>query len=285
MSEEIDISTRFVTLIGTPLSQSYAAQMQNRAYQDMGLNIRYFYTETGSEHLNEILNGIRWMPSFLGCAITKPNKVRVMEDIDEADELCKRIGACNTIVKTSDGHLKGYNTDAMGFYQAMRSEANLTAEGKRFFCFGAGGAAKAICVALAYYGAAEIGVTDVYDAAAADLAQRISACPGCIGTKTVYSDHLTLDRYDVIINATGIGMGSTVGQSPLAEDAFPAGKVYFDACYNPEKTQFLLNAEKKGGTVYNGLMMSLWQGVEQIRLWTGQEPPIDVMLKAITAKK
>lgn len=281
----IDISSRFITLIGTPLSQSYAAQMQNRAYRDMGLNIRYFYTETGSEHLQEIINGIRYMPSFIGCAVTKPNKVRVMEYLDEVDVLCERIGACNTVVKLPDGCLKGYNTDAMGFLQAMKQEAGISAEGMKVFCFGAGGASRAICMVLAYYGAAKIGLTDVYEPSAIELADRINCYYPGTSEYTAFGACTSLDEYDMIINATGVGMGKTIGQSPMAEKMILPDAVYFDACYNPVRTQFLQNAEAKGFKTYNGLMMSLYQGVEQIRLWTGKEPPVEVMREAIFAQQ
>lgn len=280
-SDEINIESRFITLIGTPLSQSYAAQMQNQAYREMNLNIRYFYTETDSEHLKEIINGIRYMPSFIGCAVTKPNKVKVMEYVDEADDLCERIGACNTVVKLPDGRLKGYNTDAMGFYQAMKQEGNMDAKGLNVFCFGAGGAARAICMTLAFYGATGITITDIDEALAKELVNRINQYhPGKAEFKFL-DDSFFSQEYDLIINATGVGMGKTAGKSPVPKGSVFCDAVYFDACYNPEKTQFLLDAELSGNKVYNGLMMSLYQGVEQIRLWTGKEPPIEVMKKTI----
>ena len=92
----IDINTRFITLIGTPLGQSFAARMQNRAYEAMGMNMHYFYTETDSDHLKEIIDGIRNMPSFIGCAVTKPNKVEVLKYLDELDPFCEKMGACNS---------------------------------------------------------------------------------------------------------------------------------------------------------------------------------------------
>lgn len=73
----IDINTRFITLIGAPLGQSFAARMQTAGYEAGGINLRYFYTEAGEEHRREITDGIRYMSSFAGCAVTKPNKVKV----------------------------------------------------------------------------------------------------------------------------------------------------------------------------------------------------------------
>ena len=103
---------RYVTLIGTPLAQSYAARMHNAAYAAMGAALHYTYCEAGTEHLGEIVAGLRHIPCIAGFAVTKPNKVKVLEYLDAADTLCGRIGACNTVVKTPDGALIGYNTDA-----------------------------------------------------------------------------------------------------------------------------------------------------------------------------
>ena len=66
----IDIHTRFITLLGDPLAQSFAARMQNRGYEAAGLNLVYFYTVTGQEHLGDIVNGLRYMP-VAGFAVTK----------------------------------------------------------------------------------------------------------------------------------------------------------------------------------------------------------------------
>ena len=97
----IDIHTRFITLLGDPLTQSFAARMQNRGYEAAGLNLVYFYTVTGNEHLGEIIQGLRHMP-FAGFAVTKPNKVKVLEYLDELDPLCAKMGSSNTVVKLPD---------------------------------------------------------------------------------------------------------------------------------------------------------------------------------------
>ena len=132
----IDIHTQFITLLGDPLAQSFAARMQNRGYEAAGLNLVYFYTVTGQEHLGDIIKGLRYMP-FAGFAVTKPNKVKVLEYLDDLDPLCRKMGSSNTVVKLPDGRLKGYNTDGIGFYTAL-TEAGIDVTKETFFCFGAG---------------------------------------------------------------------------------------------------------------------------------------------------
>lgn len=115
---KVDINTKMITLLGDPLKQSFAAQMQNCGYEAAGLNMIYFYTEVNNEHLADVVNGIRYM-NFAGFAVTKPNKVKVLEYLDELDPLCEKMGASNTVVKTPEGKLVGYNTDGIGFIRYM----------------------------------------------------------------------------------------------------------------------------------------------------------------------
>lgn len=278
----IDINTKFITLIGTPLSQSYAARMQNAGYASNDLNFCYFYTETDSSHLGEIITGIRYMPSFAGCAVTKPNKVEVMRYLDEYDPLCEKIGSANTVVKTQAGKLKGYNTDGIGFLKAL-SEEGFEISGKTFFCFGAGGAGRAICFSLAFAGASKVYITDVVKESADSLAIDINRHYSSVAVAVDKGDFSHISSCDSVINATGIGMGKTVGVSPLPCEFISGNQFFFDACYNPAKTQFLLDAEKRGCRILNGLSMSLYQGVSQIELWSGKKINEDAMRHELTS--
>lgn len=278
---QIDINTKIITLIGTPLGQSFAARMQNTGYEAAGLNMCYFYCEAGEEHLEEIINGVRYMPPFAGCAVTKPNKVKVLQYLDELDPLCEKMGACNTVVRTPEGKLKGYNTDGSGFYIAITQETGYDITGKTFFCFGAGGAGRAICSVLAYHGAGKIYITDIYAPSSRSLVDDINNNFAPIAEFIDYGDYSKVAQADMVINASGIGFGSTIGQSPLPEEYILPTQFYFDAAYNPDKTQFLMNAEKKGCHISNGLDMSLYQGVAQIELWTDKKAPVEAMRKEL----
>ncbi len=273
----IDINTKFITLIGTPLSQSFAARMQNAGYAAAGLNMAYFYTETDETHLEEIIRGIRYMPSFRGCAVTKPNKVKVLEYLDELDPLCAKMGACNTVLRTEDNRLKGFNTDGLGFSLSMEKETDLLLKDITCFCIGAGGAGRAICSSLANVGAKKFYITDKLERSAFDLADDINRNFGPVAEFVPFEDYSKTVSCSLMINASGIGMGKSIGQSPLPKECILPGQFFFDACYNPDKTQFLLNAEEKGCRVLNGLGMSLYQGVAQIEIWTGKPAPVEAM--------
>ena len=273
---KVDINTKMITLLGTPLSQSFAARMQNAGYEDAGLNMLYFYTETDNEHLGDIVNGLRYM-NFAGFAVTKPNKVKVLEYLDELDPLCEKMGASNTVVKSADGKLVGYNTDGVGFYTSLTEEGGVQVDQSVFFCFGGGGAGRAICSILAYKGARKIYVTDAYEPCANSLVDDINNNFAPVAEYVPYGEYSKLAACNVVINASGVGMGKSIGKSPLPKEYIQSSQFYFDACYNPERTQFLLDAEEKGCKVLNGLGMSLYQGVAQIELWTGKRAPVEAM--------
>lgn len=280
----IDINTKFVTLIGSPLQQSFAARMQNKAFEVAGINMCYFYTDTDDAHLEEIIDGIRYMPSFCGAAITKPNKVKVIEYLDLLDPLCEKMGACNTIVKDTDGKLVGYNTDGIGFLRSVTEEAGFDPKGKTAFCIGAGGAGRAICAALAYSGMQTIYIMDMINEYAMRLVNGVNSRFSEVAQYQAFGNYSKVEYCDIVINASGVGMGKTEGISPMPIEAIIKEKLFFDACYNPYKTAFLLNAEHKGCRTLNGLGMSLYQGATQIELWqTEKKAPVDAMREELLA--
>lgn len=272
----IDINTKMITLIGTPLGQSFAARMQNKGYAAARLNMAYFYTEADNEHLEEIVTGLRYM-NFAGFAVTKPNKVKVLEYLDELDPLCAKMGSSNTVVKTSDGKLVGYNTDGSGFYTSITEEGKVEANQCVFFCFGAGGVGRAMCSVLAYHGAPKIYITDLFEESAKELVADINENFAPVAEFVKYGDFTKIAACDVVMNASGVGMGKTQGQTPLPQEYIKKEQICFDACYNPVKTKFLMDAEEKGCRILNGLSMSLYQGVAQIELWTGKKAPVEAM--------
>lgn len=272
----IDINTKMITLLGTPLGQSFAARMQNRGYEAAGLNMLYFYTEVDNTHLGDVVNGLRYM-NFAGFAVTKPNKVEVLKYLDELDPLCQKMGSSNTVVKTPEGKLIGYNTDGVGFYKSLTEEAGIDVYNNRFFCIGSGGAGRAICSILAYNGARKIYVTDKFEQSGYSLVDDINLNFAPVAEFVPAGDFSKVAECNVVINASGVGMGASIGKSPMPEEYIQPYQLYFDACYNPLRTQFLKNAEAKGCKVLNGLGMSLYQGAAQIELWTGKEAPVDEM--------
>ena len=278
----VNIGTRFITLLGKPLHQSFSARMQNTAYRAMGKNMLYFYTEAEETQLEDIIKGIRNMP-FAGFAVTKPNKVEVLKYLDELEPLCEKMGACNTVA-VRDGRLIGYNTDGTGFLVSLKKETGINVSEKTFFCAGAGGAGRAISCVLADDSAKKIYVYDKIDSRAQTLAEDINKSFGPIAEFVPYGSDCAMGNAggaDVLINATGVGMAETVDQSPFPEDIIRPQHICYDATYNPAETCFLRQGRDKGCVTVNGIGMLLYQGAAQIKIWTGEDAPVEAMAREL----
>ncbi len=277
------VDTRLIALLGTPLRQSFAARMQNTAYAQLGLDYWYFPVEIDQDKLKTVLDGLREM-NFAGFAVTKPNKIKVLEYLDELDPLAARIGSVNTVV-LRDGRLKGYNTDGIGWVQSLKEAfPALSLPHSHFMLYGAGGAARAVATTLASEGVARIHITDVVEAAARALVDDINR----FSDVAVYvpfdsQPHRLLDQVDVLVNASGMGMGAHLGESPVPKAALHPRLHVCDLAYNPARTQLLLDAEARGcAGVLNGLEMSVIQGAKQVALWApGTPEPIAIMREIV----
>ena len=281
---QININTRLITLIGTPLSQSFAARMQNAGYESADYNMLYFYTEVGNDHLPDAINAVRHMPAFAGCAVTKPNKVEVMKYLDDFDPLCKKIGSSNTVVKTAEGRLIGYNTDGYGALRSLKEEG-CQIKGKVMFSFGAGGTGRSVCFELADEGAKRIYICS-RSGACEDLCQELNQYypDVCVPVRAANEEAVAkaLAETDIVLNLSGAGMRGKEDATCVDKKLLKPEHICFDATYNPPETRFLREAKEVGCKTINGLDMSLYQGLRQIQLWTGGKcAPLDAMRKEL----
>ncbi len=280
----IDINTKFITLIGTPLSQSFAARMQNAGYASDNYNMVYFYSEVGNDHLPDVINAVRHIPAFAGCAVTKPNKVEVMQYLDNYDPLCKKMGSSNTVVKAPDGRLIGYNTDGYGALRSLKEELG-ELKGKVMFSFGAGGTGRSVCFELANAGAKRIYISSRSDSCEKLCEELDKYYPGvCVPILAGDEKKLAaaLDETDIILNLTGAGMRGKEDTTCVDKKFLKPEHICFDATYNPPVTRFLREAQEVGCKTINGLDMSLYQGLRQIELWTNNQcAPLDAMRKEL----
>jgi shikimate dehydrogenase len=278
----ISVTTKLIALLGTPLGQSFAARMQNAAYAKLGLDYYYFPVEVDNHGLAAVINGIRHM-NFAGFAVTKPNKIAVLDLLDELDPLAAKIGSVNTVVMR-DGRLTGYNTDGSGWVQSLLdARPGIDLARTTFLIYGAGGAARAIATTLADQGAARLYITDMVEAASRSLVEDINR----FSDAAVYvpfdeRPYLLAEQADVLINATGLGMGAHLDETPVAQQYLRPELFVSDLIYNPLKTRLLLEAEAVGAGILNGLEMSINQGAKQVALWApGTPEPVQIMREII----
>ncbi len=258
---------RIFGLFGNPVGHSLSPLMHNTAYGAM--KIRALYVPFCVQNLEEAVNGIRTM-NLSGVSVTIPFKSKALRYLDEMDESVRRIGAVNTIVN-KEGRLQGHNTDWIGFVRDLKEFMFI--RGNTFGIIGAGGAARAVVFGILAEGGEAVVLNRTAEKGLA-LAKEFG-CPfrplSAIGGL----------KAECIVNTTSVGMAPGVGNSPLEAGALRNFPQVVDIIYNPLKTKLLEDAQKAGCRTRSGLGMFVHQGAEQIRLWTGMEPPLDFMRRVV----
>lgn len=287
MRHPIDASTRLYGLLAHPSRHSISPAMHNTAFQALGLNCVYLSFDIDAGGLPAAVEALR-CGLLQGANVSMPNKVAVMEHLDEIAPEAALAGAVNTIVR-EDGKLVGHNTDGDGWLRGIR-EAGVDLRGQKLTLVGTGGAAKAILATAALHGAGEIALFNRRSGrwpAAQMLAAQVQQRTGC--PVHLYElnreDPACVDRLGreigesaLLTNATNVGMGTLAGQTWLPETvALPPMLLVSDVIYNPAETELLCRAKQAGCRVQNGGPMVLYQGAVAFRYWTGQEMPLDVV--------
>lgn len=273
--------TILVGLIGWPLGHSVSPAMHNAAFLALGLDGRYEALPVPPEEVGDQVRSLH-SRGFRGVNVTIPHKRAVMPLMDELSEAAQRIGAVNTIVVEPDGHLRGDNTDWLGFLHPL-DKRGFDLDGKSVLLLGAGGAARAVVYALVQCNIARLSIWNRNFDRAAELARHAATLDSSL---TIDNSHLgtvpeglAIHNSDLIVNTTPIGMWPHVDESPWpTKEPFPPGALVYDLIYRPEQTQFLRQGEFAGCSTQGGMEMLVVQGAAAFKLWTGQFPPVGVMM-------
>jgi len=258
-------------VIGNPISHSRSPRLHSYWLDRYGLEGEYTALKVTEDQLEQTL---RTLPSkgFIGANVTIPHKVSVMRFADNITDRATLIGAANTLIFKEDGRIFADNTDGYGFMANLRQGApDWDPQAGPAAIFGAGGAARAIIVALAEAGVPEIIISNrtrpKAEALRADFGARISV------VDWVQADKM-LEDANTVINTTSLGMVG--GQDfKVSLELLRPHTVVTDIVYNPLKTAFLAAAEQKGCKVVDGLGMLLHQGVPGFERWFGTRPEVD----------
>ncbi|OLB22069.1 MAG: shikimate dehydrogenase [Acidobacteriales bacterium 13_2_20CM_55_8] len=265
--EQVDAATRVYGVAGDPVTHSLSPSIMNAALRRE--NVNGVYVALHAKTLKDLLACVRDIPIH-GLSITMPYKEAVLRYLDNMDSHTTKIGACNTVVRAQDGKLYGFNTDASGVIRPL--EQRITIESAKILVLGAGGAARAAVFGLKERGA-EVYILNRSMAPARKLAHRARA-------RTIKRADLKKLTFDVIINATPVGMGNT-RESPLNENDIQARYV-FDMIYDPPETRLMKLAKTRGAEVIPGIEMFVHQAARQFEIWTGKPAPWDDMLRVVT---
>jgi shikimate dehydrogenase len=231
-----------------------------------------------------------------GLSVTMPHKAAVAAGVDRLSPTAARLQAVNTVMRRGND-LVGESTDGEGFLAALRKDEGWDPADRRCLILGAGGAARAVALALAGAGAAQVVVVgrrpDQAEAAAALGGQVGRASPPTVGA---LADEVA--GADLVVNATPVGMTGVIrldrspldrspAAGPLPFDLDPAGirsgQLIVDLIYSPAATPLVQVARQRGARATNGLGLLIHQAALQFRLWTGEDPPLEVMSAAAVA--
>jgi shikimate dehydrogenase len=251
--------------------------MQNAAFAALGLDWIYVPFDVDPDLLQDAVIGLKTL-GFVGANCTVPLKEGVGRFLDSVDPDARRIGSVNTIVRDSEGALRGFSTDGAGLLWDLRRN-NLPVAGREVLIWGAGGSSRAVGFALSAAGA-KVTVANRTLARGAQVAELIGGhAVGLAGSEYVDA----LDRADLLINATTLGMGD--GETPPIPDEYPLSRqAVYDLVYAPAETPLLARARRAGCKALNGFGLLACQGALSLALWTGRSPdemPIDTMLEAL----
>ena len=268
--------TKICALIGDPVEHTMSPAMHNLAFQEMGLDYLYIPLRVALEQLPQAVAGLKAL-NVAGFNVTIPHKVAIMPLLDGLDPLAEKIGAVNTVVN-SNGELRGYNTDAEGFYRVLL-EQGFSPQGKNVVLLGAGGAARAIAFILAEKGAS---LTILNRQQELDWAENIARFILDDLQKEVKVFELgdiakALPGVDLLVNATSVGMSPAHDISPVPAPLLEKVPAVFDIVYNPLKTKLLKEAAAAGAKTITGIDMLAWQGALSFEKWVGKAAPVDLM--------
>jgi len=274
------VTKPYAEVIGDPIAQSKSPAIHRFWLRKLGIDADYRACHVAAQGLADYIAARRADPDWRGCNVTMPHKQAVMPLLDAIDPEADRIGAVNTVVRSADGRLIGYNTDAPGFLEPLQP---LLRQGHLFRMariVGAGGAARAIVAALA--GAGFVLVLAARDPVKAralldELAPEgehhaVDLAHFAPETDFVFDDREGL--LDLVVNASPLGMA---GQPPLAFDFShaPPGAVVYDIVTHPLDTPFLTEARRRGLPTIDGLAMLIGQAAAAFAKFFGAEPPRD----------
>ena len=262
---KINAMTEVITLIGSPVKQSFSPNIHNYLLEKYNINSLYNCFDVKKENLQDAINGIKAL-DIKGANVTIPHKVDVMKYLDSINYNAKLIGAVNTI-KNENGNLIGYNTDGKGFVKSIKDN-NHQIKNKKVLILGAGGACRSIAVELANEGAKSIEIRNRSEENARLISNLIS---DNFDVESVYSTKLVeqsdLEECDILINTTPIGMESE--ECPIDKNIEIHKKILVcDIVYKPHKTELIKWANRENLDVIYGIDMLINQAIEAFYIWT-----------------
>ncbi len=283
----IRATSQVLGVIGDPVAHSFSPDMHNAAIAALDVDYCYVAFHVLPGQICEAIKGVRGL-NIRGLNVTIPHKLAVMEHMDRISEEALAVGAVNTISR-EDGELVGYNTDVYGIATSLREIAGIKIFPAHCVVLGAGGASRAVTYALGMQDDVQQ-VTILNrtvkraEALAADM-EKMTGKKIAVGPLDADSQRGSFADAGVVVNTTSLGMYPNVNASPLADvRAIHPDLVLCDTVFNPLETQLMRAFQSVGAPAFGGLDMLVFQGARSFAIWTGIEPPTEVMKNAIVKR-
>lgn len=251
-------------LIGEKVPYTYSPQIHKLWYQVKNINATYGIEEIPMNEFDKRIHEV--LDQYDGVNITMPYKNKMMSVVDELDDVAKKIGAVNTVMK-KNGKRMGYNTDLYGFSR-MLDYFDVKINNKRVYIAGTGGASKSVFHSIKEREPKKI-----------VFLSRSQTSDWIEGAEIVSYGKFSEGDADVVVNATPLGMSKHEGQSPLGVDQIRGCESLVDLIYNPEKTLFLKQGDQLGLKTVNGLYMLVAQAIKSEEIWNDVTTTEDEMNK------
>ena len=264
-------------VIGDPVLHSLSPTIYNAAFEYDRIDWVYSAINLPSREVGSLIEEMRVL-RIGGLSVTMPHKETVANLVDEMTSHAQKLEVVNCVSREEDS-LIGHNTDGEGFLRALQEETKEEISGKTCLIIGAGGAARAVSLALGESGAKEV-IISSRDISKSETVASLAGKSGKVGS---LSDG---QRVDLIVNATPVGMNGTgnEGLLPLPATAINKDQIVVDLIYHPIETEFLASARKVGARTMNGIGMLVHQAALQYTLWTQKEAPLEAMHNAVIKK-
>jgi shikimate dehydrogenase len=264
-------STRVVGVIGSPVRQSLSPVLHNAAFRALGLDWAYLAFEVPDGDAGAAVAGARAL-GLEGLSVTMPHKEAVAAALDRLSPTAERLGAVNTVVRLG-GALVGENTDGWGFLEGLRQDFGFEPSGRRCLVVGAGGAARAVTLALGEAGARSVVVVG-------RSPDRVAAAAELAGPAGRPGEEADAAEAELVVNATPLGMAGLPPGPPVDPSLLGEGQLVADLVYHPPVTPRIEAARSRGAMAVNGVSMLIHQAGRAFRLWTGEEAPLEAMSAA-----
>lgn len=273
------MSTEFKTycIIGDPIDHSLSPAIHNAAFTTLGFNCSYIAFRVQEGQLKNSMDSLRAI-NIGGFNVTMPHKVAVLDYVDSSDKIVEMVGAANT-VNNEDGKFYAYNTDVVGFIEPLH-QRKIDLNGYEVLILGAGGAARAVVVALSQEkGISKINIVNRNIDRSTNLANVINK----LGLSANIIPHDDIQkiafRSNLIVNTTPLGMKNE--ESLIKSSSISKESIVYDIVYKPIETKLLENAKTVGAQVVYGYEMLLEQAIASFKIWFRMDPPIESMKKVL----